>query len=87
MNKLKIIHENCTLEQAKDKSLPYTAYLVTYESGSGIQHDIAISNKQVDIFDYYWDKYHSVISMKQTEGQVSPMMWKDPTNIKKAKKK
>ena len=42
--------KNCSLEKAKDKTLPYSAYLITYESGSGIQHDIAVSNKQVDIF-------------------------------------
>ena len=84
--KLKIIHENCSLEKAKDKTLPYSAYLITYESGSGIQHDIAVSNKQVDIFDHYWDKYHSVISMKQTEGQVNPKQWNDPKE-KKTKKK
>ena len=87
MSKLKILHENCKKELAQDKTLPYTAYLITYESGSGIQHDIALSTKQADIFDHYWDKYHSVLAMKQTEGNVNPKLWKDPTEKKKNPKK
>lgn len=81
--KIKIIHENCDPELAKDTSLPYTAYLVQYESGSGVQWDIAVSSKKVDIFDHYWDKYHSVINMTQTDGKINPKLWQDPRAKKK----
>ena len=81
--KIKIIHENCDADLAKDTSLPYTAYMVQYESGTGIQYDIAVAPKRVDIFDYYWDKYKSVISMTQTDGKINPKLWNDPKGKKK----
>ena len=81
--KIKIIHENCDASLAKDTSLPYTAYLIEYETGGGVQYDIAVSSKKVDIFDHYWDKYRSVLSMKQTDGKVNPKLWNDPNKKKK----
>jgi len=73
-----LLHENCDPELAKDTSLPCTAYIVEYETGGGVQYDIAISAKQSEIFDHYWDKYHSLIGMKQTEGRANPKLWQDP---------
>ena len=81
--KIKIIHEQCDPDLAKDTSLPYTAYLIGYESGTGIQYDIAVASKKVDIFDHYWDKYRSVVSMKQTDGKINPKLWNDPRKKKK----
>jgi hypothetical protein len=81
--KIKIVHENCDASLAKDTSLPYTAYIIQYPNEGSVQYDIAISSKQVDIFDYYWDKYGSVLSMKQTDGKINPKMWNDPNKKKK----
>ena len=81
--KIKIIHENCDASLAKDTSLPYTAYLIEYETGGSVQYDIAVSSKKVDIFDHYWDKYRGVLSMKQTDGKTNPKLWNDPSKKKK----
>ena len=80
---MNIIHQNCDPELANDRTLPHTAYLVQYDTGSGIQFDIAVASKRVEIFDYYWDKYRSVISMKQSEGRVNPKLWSPPNKKKK----
>lgn len=81
--KINIIHEQCDPDLAKDTSLPYTAYLIEYKNGENICYDIAVSSKKVDIFDYYWDKYSSVVSMIQTDGKINPKLWNDPKKVKK----
>ncbi len=61
---------------ANDRSLPYTAYIVTYEEDGEISYDIVTCNKKVEIFDYYWDKYREDLKgFKQTEGKVNPKLW------------
>jgi len=80
---LNIIHHNCDPELANDRSLPHTAYLVEYDDGNKVCYDIAVSSKRVEIFDYYWDKYRNVISMKQSEGRTNPKLWQDPRKKKK----
>jgi len=81
----KIINQDCDPTLAEDKSLPYTAFLVEYLHDGMTKFDIAIGNKQVDIFDDYWDKYRNdFINMTQTQGRVNPKNWNDP-NIKKKK--
>jgi hypothetical protein len=83
---MKILHENCDPKLASDTSLPYTAYLIEYIDQGETKWDIAISTKQSDMFDYYWDKYKAVTNMTQSQGRVSPKLWQDP-NAKPAKKK
>lgn len=83
---LQFIHQNCSPEIAKDKSLPYTAYLVEYETDGKVSYDIVNSQKRVEIFDYYWDKYREGLkSFKQTEGRINPKLWGEKP--KEAKKK
>ena len=73
---MKILHENCDLELANDRSLPYTAYLVTYEIDGAIAYDIVIPHNKIEIFDFYWDKYREgLIEFKQAEGRVNPKLW------------
>jgi hypothetical protein len=73
---MKILHQNCDPELAKDRSLPYTAYLVTYEIDGAIAYDIVIPYDKVEIFDYYWDKYREGLKrFKQSEGRVNPKTW------------
>lgn len=85
---IKILHQNCERELANDKTLPYTAYIVTYEIDEAIAYDIVITNKRVDIFDYYWDKYREGFKgFKQTEGRVNPKLWGNtPKETKKGKR-
>ena len=84
--KIKIIHEDCDPSISQDKSLPYTAYLVEYMVDGLTKFDIAISAKQVDIFDHYWDYYrHDFVNMTQTEGRVNPKMWGNEPKSKSKK--
>ena len=73
---MKILHQNCDPEVANDRSLPYNAYLVTYEIDGATAYDLVIPDKQVEIFDYYWDRYREGLKgWKQSEGRVNPKLW------------
>lgn len=83
---IKILHQNCDPELADDKTLPYTAYIVSYNVDGEGCYDIVLANKKSDIFDYYWDKYREdLISFKQTEGRINPKLW--GSQVKETKKK
>ena len=58
MTGVKILKEKCSVDDAKDKSLPYTAYLVEYKVDDKPAFDIAIASKAVDLFDYYLSLIH-----------------------------
>ena len=73
--KIKIVNQDCDPTAAEDRTLPLNAYLVGYEDDGRVKYDIAISSKKVEIFDHYWDKYRSVVLMKQAEGRVNPKLW------------
>ena len=89
MTKIRVLQEDCEATLADDKSLPYTCYLVTYKDKEGNKKfDLAVGNKQVDIFDHYWDKYKTgFITMTQSKGTVNPKMWNAPGSEPKEKKK
>lgn len=73
---MKILHQNCEPNVANDKSLPYNTYLVTYKMDGAIAYDLIQANKQVEIFDYYWDRYRNdIVGWKQSEGRVNPKLW------------
>jgi len=73
---MRILHQNCDPQLAKDRSLPYNCYLVTYEVDGEISYDLVIPDKQIEIFDYYWDKYREGLKgWKQSEGRVNPKLW------------
>jgi hypothetical protein len=81
---VKVVYHNCDPDLAKDRSLPYTAYLVEYDDGAGLCYDIVICNKKTDIFDHYWDKYREGLkSFKQSEGRTNPKLWSPPNTKKK----
>jgi|TARA_A100001388_G_scaffold219124_1_gene169753 ribosomal protein L21E len=82
---IRILHEDCDPTVAEDRSLPYTAYLVQYKDNDKVKFDISTAAKRVDIFDYYWDKFRSVMNMTQTQGRVNPKLWGN--SEKKSKKK
>lgn len=84
---IKIINENCNAEQANDRSLPYNCYLVEYELDGIPAFDLTISDKQMDLFDYYWDNYKSALKgWKQSEGRVNPRLWGNKQPEKKKKR-
>ena len=89
MTKIRVLQEDCDPELGEDKSLPYTCYLITYKDKEGnTKYDLAVGNKQVDIFDHYWDKYRdNFVTMTQSKGAVNPKMWNAPGTEKKEEKK
>ena len=86
---MKILKQECKKDEAQDKTLPYTCYLLIYKVDGVEKYDLAMASKQVDLFDYYYDLYkENFVSMMQAEGRVAPNMWKDPAEkAKKPKKK
>ena len=73
---MRVLHQNCDPEVANDRTLPYSAYLVTYEIDGALAYDLVIPDKQIEIFDYYWDRYREGLKgWKQSEGRVNPKLW------------
>lgn len=90
MNKITIISSNCSSDAANDRNLPYNSYLVEYkdEKEDKSLFDIAITSKAADLFDHYYDLYKKrFIKFTQTEGRVSPKLWKNPNDPKPKKGK
>ena len=87
------LHENCNPQEDNNTKLPYTAYLIWYKVEDEIRYDIAVGDKQVDVFDAYYDKYgkDGFIGMKQSEGRIQPNRWNvappPPKRRKKRRKK
>jgi len=84
---MKIIYKDCAPDVANDRTLPYNSYLVEYKIDGAICYDLVITDKKVDIFDYYWDRYREdLISFKQSEGRTNPKLWDMPKKQEKKKK-
>ena len=84
MKGVKVLKEKCTVDDAKDKSLPYTAYLVEYKVDDKPAYDIALASKAADLFDYYYDLYKkNFVTMKQSQGRQRPNLWNEPKAPKK----
>jgi len=86
---ISILHENCNPQEDNNTKLPYNAYLTWYKVDDVIRYDIAMAEKQVDIFDNYYDRYQkNFIGMKQSDGMVPPNRWNvAPVPPKKRKKR
>ena len=83
-----VIAEKCDPKAAEDKTLPYTAYLIQYEHEGKVQHDIAMGQKAVDIFDHYYDKYKKGFKwLKQSGGTQKPNLWNNKPPQRKKKKR
>ena len=83
-----VIAEKCDPKAAEDKTLPYTAYLIQYEHEGKIEHDIAMGQKAVDIFDHYYDKYKKGFKwLKQSGGTQKPNLWNNAPPKRKKKKR
>ena len=83
-----VIHEKCDLKVADNKELPYSAYIIQYEHEGKIQHDIAMGQKAVDIFDHYYDKYKKGFKwLRQSGGTQKPNLWNNAPPKRKKKKR
>ena len=84
---IKVLHEKCDKRAADNPKLPYNAYLIEYKEGEEHFFDVAIGDKAVDLFDYYYDKSSKFVNMVQAGGLVDPKRWVDPTAPPKKKGK
>ena len=85
---INVLKQDCKIEESKDKTLPYTAYLVTYKVDGENKYDLATANKEADLFDYYYDLYKKdFVKFTQSKGIINPKLWNDPTQPKKQKRK
>ena len=74
--KVKVINEKCEKSAADDKTLPKSAYLVTYVKEEKITYDIVMADSRVEIFDHYWDTYKEGLqSISWTRCNVNPRQW------------
>ena len=85
-----IILEKTTKDKADDRQLPTDAFNVTYVV-DGKQHlDVTRSEKMVNIFDMYYDRYGkgAVQRIDYGHGTVRPNLWgaKVPAKQKKRRK-
>ena len=87
MKGVRVYKEKCTVDDAKDTSLPYSAYLVEYKVDDVSCFDIALTGKGADLFDYYYDLYKkNFVKFTQSEGRSNPKLWNDPNKPKPPKK-
>ena len=83
---MKIIQSDCDASIAQDRTLPNNAFLIEYIEGDITKFDLAMSSKQVEIFDHYYDKYKKdLINITQSEGRVNPKLWGIESKEKKKK--
>ncbi len=85
-----IVLERTTKEKAFDRSLPTDAFNVTYIV-DGQQHlDVTRSEKMVNVFDLYYDRYGkgAVQRIDYGSGTVRPNLWgAKPTPKQKKRRK
>ena len=82
---MRILHEACDVTKENTKELPNSAYVIEYMKDGIKCFDIAMSGKQVEIFDEYYDKYKKdLVNITQAEGRISPKLW-NPPGTKKEK--
>lgn len=74
---MNILHKDCDLSVHNTRDLPYDSYVVTYLDDGKLCYDIVQPRKQVEIFDYYWDRYREDFKPPwyQSEGRVNPKLW------------
>ena len=85
---MQLIQEKCDPTAADDKTLPVSAYLVTYKLEGKDTYDLVMSGRAVDIFDEYYDKYKKdFVTIKQASGTANPTTWGYKSKSKPKKKR
>ncbi len=84
-----VLLEKTTLDKAKDPKFPSDAFNVTYFVDGEERLDVTRSGKQVNVFDFYYDKYgkDSIKRIDWGYGNVNPNSYgyKQPQQKKKRK--
>ena len=81
-----ILIENGTWEQVSTKDCPYDAMIITYVVDGETRYDLTRSQKAVNIFDMYYDKFGKGLkNIDYGEGRHNPKLWglKAPQTKKK----
>ena len=85
-----IVLEKTTVEKAQDRSLPTDAFNVHYTVDGKEHLDVTRSEKMVNVFDMYYDRYGKGVVQKidYGAGTIRPNLWgaKVPTKQKKRRK-
>lgn len=82
-----ILVSDGTQEQVSTTDAPNDAFIVTYISEDTTHYDLTRSEKQVRIFDMYYDKFKSGLkSINFGMGRSNPKMWGNPPPKVKKKK-
>ena len=84
-----IILEKTTKEKALDRSLPTDAFNVTYVVEGQTYLDVTRSEKMVNVFDMYYDRYGkgSVQKIDYGHGTIRPNLWGQKPPQKKKRRK
>ena len=84
-----IVLEKTTKEKANDKSFPTDAFNVTYIHEGQTYLDVTRSEKMVNVFDMYYDRYGKdcVQKIDFGHGTVNPGQWGYKAPTKKVKKR
>ena len=85
-----IVLEKTTQEKALDRSLPTDAFNVTYVVEGETRLDVTRSEKMMNVFDLYYDRYGkgAVQSITYGHGTIRPNLWGvKATPPKKGKKR
>jgi hypothetical protein len=85
---MQLLKEKCDPGVATDRSLPTSAYLVTYKLEGKDTYDLVVAGRAVDIFDEYYDKYKKdFVTFRQASGTVNPSLWGYQSKSKPKKKR
>ena len=84
-----IILEKTTYDKANDRKLPTDAFNVTYVVEGETLLDVTRSEKMMNIFDMYYDRYgkDSVQKIDYGAGSVRPNLWGIKAPQKKKRRK
>ena len=82
-----ILVDNGNLNQVSTKDAPNDAKIIEYEFQGNICYDLTRSQKDVNIFNMYYDKFGSVKAIRFGCGTYNPKLWgaKQPPENKKRK--
>ena len=84
-----IVLEKTTQEKAFDRKLPTDAFNVTYVVEGQTYLDVTRSEKMVNVFDMYYDRYGKGAVQKITygHGTIRPNLWGEKPPQKKKRRK
>ena len=84
-----IILEKTTREKAEDKSLPTDAFNIFYVVEGKEYLDVTRSEKMMNVFDLYYDKYGkgAVQKIEYGHGTIRPNLWGNKPPQKKKRRK